>query len=364
MKRFHVGDRRSGRTHAASTARRRRTGRPSRSSWWCRSQPGGGADMLARFLGDPLSKRLGQPIVIENKPGAGATIGADLVAKAAPDGYTMLFTTPGPQITNPYPDAEAALRSRQGLRAGRDAGEGGERAGGHAGLPVKSIAELIAYAKANPGKLNFSSSGVGASSHLSGELFKMLAGIDIVHVPYRGSGPSIQDMLAGNIQMSIDTVSTMLPHIQSGGMRALARRHHREAIRRCPSCRRSPRRCRASTARWINYISVPAGTPQPIIDRLNKRDQRGAVRSGGGQAHGDRGLDADRREPGRPGPAHRGRAGEVEEGDRAGQMILGFAEKSKHPFTTSGTLVPVASKHDLTLSLRPYPERTNNRGRL
>ena len=124
-------------------------------------------------------------------------------------------------------------------------------------LPVKSVNELIAYAKANPGKLNFSSAGVGASSHLSGELFKTMAGIDIVHVPYRGSGPALQDLLAGNVQMAIDTVAVLLPHIQSGTLRALASRR-RSAIRACPTCRRSPIRCRASTAR---RSTTSAGRP-------------------------------------------------------------------------------------------------------
>jgi tripartite-type tricarboxylate transporter receptor subunit TctC len=231
--------------------------------------PGGGADILARVLGDPLSKRLGVPIVIENKPGAGATLGADIVAKSAPDGYTILLTTPGPQITNPYlmpklpydPDRDLLpvvmlVKAVNVLVVTKD-------------LPVKSVAELIAYAKANPGKLNFSSSGVGASSHLSGELFKMMAGIEIVHVPYRGSGPSIQDILAGNIQMSIDTVSTMLPHIQSGGMRGLA----------VAGSERNPTLPELPTIAMtlpgfdgdsINYITAPAGTPQPVVDRLNK----------------------------------------------------------------------------------------------
>jgi tripartite-type tricarboxylate transporter receptor subunit TctC len=231
--------------------------------------PGGGADILARILQDPLAKRLGQPIIIENKPGGGATIGADIVAKSPPDGYTILLTTPGPQITNRYlmpklpydPDKDLVpvvmlVKAVNVLVV-------------TPGLPVKSVAELIAYAKANPGKLNFSSSGVGASSHLSGELFKMMAGIEIVHVPYRGSGPSIADILSGNIQMSIDTVSTMLPHIQSGGMRALAV----ASIEKNPTLPMLPTIAETLPGfdgSSINYISAPAGTPQPIVDRLNK----------------------------------------------------------------------------------------------
>src|SRR3954471_3716420 len=158
--------------------------------------PGGGADLMARILGEPLAKRLGQPIVIENKPGAGATIGADLAAKAAPDGYTLLYVTPGPQITNPYlmpklpydPDKDFTpvamlVLAVNVLVVTKD-------------LPVKNVAELIAYARTNPGKLSFSSSGVGSSSHLSGELFRQRAGINIVHVGYRGSAPSIADLLS------------------------------------------------------------------------------------------------------------------------------------------------------------------------
>jgi tripartite-type tricarboxylate transporter receptor subunit TctC len=231
--------------------------------------PGGGSDIMARILSEPLAKRLGQPIVIENKPGAGATIGADLVAKAQPDGYTLLYVTPGPQITNPYlmpklpydPDKDFTpvamlVLAVNVLVVTKD-------------LPVKSVAELIAYAKANPGKLNFSSSGVGSSSHLSGELFKQMAGINIVHVGYRGSGPSITDLLAGNVQMSIDTVSTMLPHIEAGGMRALAVATS-ERNPTLPDLPPIADTLPGFDGSSINYISAPAGTPQPIVEKLNK----------------------------------------------------------------------------------------------
>jgi tripartite-type tricarboxylate transporter receptor subunit TctC len=231
--------------------------------------PGGGADILARIIGDPLSKRLGQPIVIENKPGAGATLGADTVAKAAPDGYTLLLATPGPQITNPYLMPKLPYDPNKDFTPVAMLVLAVNVLVVTPSLPVKSVAELIAYAKAHPGKLNFSSSGVGASSHLSGELLKMMAGIDIVHVPYRGSGPSIQDILAGNIQMSIDTVSTMLPHIQSGGMRALAV----ATLDKNPTLPDLPTIAETLPGfdgSGINYICAPAGLPQPIADRLNK----------------------------------------------------------------------------------------------
>jgi len=231
--------------------------------------PGGGADLMARILAGPLSKRLGQPIVIENKPGAGATLGADFVAKAQPDGYTLLWTTPGPQITNPYLMPKLPYDPFKDFTAIATVVTAVNVLVVTPSLPVKSVPELIAYAKANPGKLNFSSSGVGASSHLSGELFKMMAGIDIVHVAYRGSGPALQDLLAGNVQMSIDTVAVLLPHIQAGTLRALGV----ATIERNPSLPDLPPiadTLPGFDGSSINYINGPAGMPQPVVERLNR----------------------------------------------------------------------------------------------
>ena len=136
-------------------------------------------------------------------------------------------------------------------------------------VPAKTVRELIDYAKANPGKLNFSSSGVGASSHLAGELFKQMAGVEIIHVPYRGTGPSTTDLLAGNVQMAIDSAGTLLPHIKSGGLRALgfATLERQPAMPELPTIAETLPGFDGSS---INYINVPAGTPQPIIDRLNR----------------------------------------------------------------------------------------------
>jgi len=231
--------------------------------------PGGGADLMARILAEPLSKRLGQPIVIENKPGGGATLGADIVAKSAPDGYTLLWTTPGPQITNPYLLEKLPYDPNKDFTPIATVVTAVNVLVVTPSLPVKSVAELIAYAKANPGKLNFSSSGVGASSHLSGELFKMMAGIDVVHVPYRGSGPSLQDLLAGNVQMAIDTVAVLLPHIQSGRLRALGV----ATLERNPTLPDLPPiadTLPGFDGSSINYINGPAGVPQAIVERLNR----------------------------------------------------------------------------------------------
>ena len=231
--------------------------------------PGGGADLMARILADPLSRRLGQPIVIENKPGGGATLGADFVAKSAPDGYTLLWTTPGPQITNPYLMPKLPYDPFRDFTAVATVVTAVNVLVVTPSLPVNSVPELIAYAKAHPGKLNFSSSGVGASSHLSGELFKMMAGIDIVHVPYRGSGPSLQDLLAGNVQMAIDTVAVLLPHIQSGRLRALgvATLERNPTL---PDLQPIADTLPGFDGSSINYISAPAGTPREIVERLNR----------------------------------------------------------------------------------------------
>ena len=230
--------------------------------------PGGAADAVARIVATPLGDRLGKVVIVDNRPGGGATIGADLVAKAQPDGYTLLYGTPGPQITNPYlmkklpydPDRDFAPITRIAVVPSVLVI--------HPSVPAKSVKELIAVAKARPGKINFASSGIGASSHLAGELFKMMAGIDIVHVPYKGSGPALQDLLAGNAQMTIDSLSVYLPHIKSGALRVLAT----ATAERSPLLPEVPPiadTLKGFDASPMNYISARAGTPRPIIDRLN-----------------------------------------------------------------------------------------------
>jgi tripartite-type tricarboxylate transporter receptor subunit TctC len=229
---------------------------------------GGGSDIVARLVGDRLSKRLQQTVIIENKPGAGAIIGADAVAKSPPDGYTLLFATPGPQILNPhlvkslpYDPKDfvgvATLLMSVNLMVV------------NSGVPAKTVRELIDYAKANPGKLNFASSGIGTSSHLAGELFKSMAGIDITHVPYRGNALALQDLMAGNVQIAIDAISAMLPHARSGALRALgvAAPNPSTAVPEIPTIAETLPGYDASS---INYISAPAGTPASIVEQLNR----------------------------------------------------------------------------------------------
>ena len=230
---------------------------------------GGGSDVVARTLSQRLAQQLGQPVVVENKPGAGATLGANLVANSAADGYTILYGTPGPQIINPYlmkklpydPASAFAPITRlvvipNILVVSPD-------------VPAKTVRELIALAKARPGKINFGSAGIGTTSHLSGELFKVAAGIDIVHVPYKGTGAALQDLLAGNIQMVIDSIPAYLPYIKSGALRALAvSTPERSPV--LPDLPPIADTLPGFDASAMNYITARAGTPRPIIDRLNR----------------------------------------------------------------------------------------------
>src|SRR6478609_430228 len=183
--------------------------------------PGGSADLTARLMGQWLSERLGQSFVIENRPGGGTNIATEAVVRAAPDGYTLLLAAPANAIN-------ATLYDKLNFDFLRDT----EAVAGlirfpnvvvvHPSLPIKSIPELIAYAKANPGKLNMASSGNGSTIHMSGELFKMLTGINMVHVPYRGGAPALTDLLAGQVHVMFDNIPTSLQYIRAGKLRALA----------------------------------------------------------------------------------------------------------------------------------------------
>jgi tripartite-type tricarboxylate transporter receptor subunit TctC len=230
---------------------------------------GGGSDVMARIIAEPLSQRLGVPIVIENKPGANAVTGADYVAKSPPDGYTMLHTSPGPQITNPYLMSKLPYDPVKDLQPVARLGVFVNVLVVHPSVPAKTVKELVAYAKANPHKLNFASPGVGSGSQLAMEYFKTVAGIDVVHVPYKGTGAAIADLLAGNVQMTMDSIAALLPHIKSGALRPLAVGY----IERAPSLPDVPTLAETYPgfdASPMNYLSVRGGTPQPIVDRLNR----------------------------------------------------------------------------------------------
>lgn len=231
--------------------------------------PGGGADNTARIISEPLAKRLGQPVVIEYKPGAGGVIGAAFVANAPKDGYTLLFATPGQQMTAPYLMDKMPYDAATAFSSVIELIEGSNVLVVTKELPVNSVKELIAYAKANPNKVNFASSGIGSSSHLAGELFKSMAGINIEHVPYKGSGAAVTEVIGGSVQMSIDSLSVYQAHIKAGAVKALAVSTLARNVA-LPDLPPIADTLPGYTAAPINYITVPAGTPAAIITKLNK----------------------------------------------------------------------------------------------
>jgi len=183
---------------------------------------GGTTDILARLISDKLSKTLGQPIIVENKPGAGGNIGSDFAAKAAPDGYTILGGTISSHAINVSLYARMPYDPERSFAPITLIGSLPNVVAVSAENPIRSVQDLIAYAKANPGALTFASSGAGTSQHLAGELFKRMAGVEITHVPYKGSAPALQDLLGGHVSMVFDNVVSVATLIRSGKVRPLA----------------------------------------------------------------------------------------------------------------------------------------------
>lgn len=231
--------------------------------------PGGGADHIARRLAEPLGQRLGQPIVIDNRPGGGGTLGAAIVAKAPADGYTLLYATPGQQMTNPHLMDTLPYDAQKDFTAVSPLLRGVSVLVVHKDVPADSVQGLIDLAKASPGKLSFASAGIGASSHLAGELFKHMAQIDIVHVPYRGSGAAVTDVIGGRVAMAIDSVSVYQPHIASGAVKALGI-SGLEPSPVLPGVPTMAQTLPGFEASPVNYITAPAGTPPAVIERLNR----------------------------------------------------------------------------------------------
>ena len=184
--------------------------------------PGGTTDIVARIVGDRLSKELGQPVIIENRGGGGGTVGADALAKATPDGYTLGVATVSTMATNPATNPKIPYNPLTDFMPITNLANVPNVMTIHPGLPAKNMKEFIAYAKKNPGKLSYASSGTGGISHLDGELFKELTGTFILHIPYRGSGPALNDTLAGQVQIQFDNLPSSLQHIKAGKLRALA----------------------------------------------------------------------------------------------------------------------------------------------
>jgi tripartite-type tricarboxylate transporter receptor subunit TctC len=230
--------------------------------------PGGSIDLTSRLMGQWLSEKLGQQVVIENKPGAGGNVGSELAIKSPPDGYTLLTCSVANAIS-------ATLYEKINYSFANDIAPiaGISRAPNvmvvHPSVPAKTVPEFIAHAKANPGKINMASSGVGTSIHLSGELFKMLTGVKMEHVPYRGSAPMLTDLLSGQVQVAFDNMQPSIPHIKAGTLRALAvtTATRAAALPDLPPIADFVPGYEAST--W-NGLCAPKGTPAEIVGRLNK----------------------------------------------------------------------------------------------
>ncbi len=235
--------------------------------WVVPYTPGGGTDITARIMAQWLSERLGQQFVIENKPGAGNNIGTETVVHSPPDGYTLLLVNPANAINATlYPKLSfnflrdivpvgGVMRVPNVMEVNPD-------------VPAKTVAEFIAYAKANPGKVNWATSGNDTSVHLSGELFKLMTGVQMANIPYKGSAPALTDLIAGTVQVIFDNMPPSLPHIRSGKLRALAvtTAMRSDALPDVPTVAETVPGYEASA---FYGMGVPKGTPPEIIDKLN-----------------------------------------------------------------------------------------------
>ena len=231
---------------------------------------GGTVDILARLVAPRLQEAFGQPVLVENRAGAGGNLGTDMVAKSEPDGHTILAGYTGPITVNatlfgnlPYDPQKdlapimLAVTTPQFLTV-------------HPGVPFATVAELVKYAKANPGKLSYGSVGTGSASHLTMEMFKTAAGIDIVHIPYKGSAPAVTDLLAGNVQLSFLVPGNVLPHFPSGKLKPLAA----SGRKRFPALPNTPTMIESGFAdfeaiAWIGFLA-PGQTPKPVIERYHR----------------------------------------------------------------------------------------------
>jgi tripartite-type tricarboxylate transporter receptor subunit TctC len=230
--------------------------------------PGGAADILARLIGQRATERLGQPFIIDNRPGAGTNIATEAVVKAAPDGYTLL-------LINPAAATNATLYEKLNFNFIRDIAPVASIASGplamlvNPSFPAKGVPEFIAYAKANPGKITMASAGAGSPPHVAGELFKMMTGVELLHVPYRGGdSPALADLIGGQVQVYFATLLSSIEHVKAGTLRALAitTKTRSEALPDVPTLSEYVPGYEATL--W-NGIGAPRGTPPEVIKKLN-----------------------------------------------------------------------------------------------
>jgi tripartite-type tricarboxylate transporter receptor subunit TctC len=234
--------------------------------------PGGSVDPIMRIVGPRLGELLGQPLVIDNRAGANSAIGAAAVAKATPDGYTLLFTAGSTHVILPLtpPQSPDFLKDFAPIAG---VSRSSYMLAVHNSVPAKTLPEFIAYAKANPGKLNYASSGVGNLNHLAAELFNLRAGTKIVHVPYKGGAPAVQDFLAGRVQVMVTNVPTLQPHVDSGALRALAYTTARPGGPQVPLFAQYGLSELESIEPYL-VLLAPARTPEPVIAKVTAAMQK------------------------------------------------------------------------------------------
>ncbi|WP_027476428.1 Bug family tripartite tricarboxylate transporter substrate binding protein [Curvibacter gracilis] len=236
--------------------------------------PGGTTDFTARLITEPLSRAFGQPVIVDNKPGASGNIGNQIVARARPDGYTLLVSYSGYHVGNPHLFKQAGWDPIKDFTPVAMMTRAPQVIAINPKLPVNNLKELIAYAKANPGKLNFASSGNGSIQHIAGELFKQLTGTFITHIPYRGSGPAVQDLMAGQVDLFITTPAGVVSQIQGGRLKGVGV----TSKKRLSSLPEVPTTTEAGLPgyeldSWF-ALYAPAGTPAEVVQTLNSEVNR------------------------------------------------------------------------------------------
>jgi tripartite-type tricarboxylate transporter receptor subunit TctC len=248
---------------------------PNKPIRWVVPYPGGGiTDSVTRIVTQKMATSLGQPIVVDNRPGANSILGTDLVAKAAPDGYTIVTVIAGHAANATLYQGKLSYDPVKSFAPVSLAGIAPLILTANNNFPAKDVKELIAYAKANPGKVNFGSSGIGAAAHLTTELLKQTAGIDMVHVPFKGTAPALTALMAGDIQMLVDVPSSLMPHARGGKIRALAM-FSGKRIQGAPEV---PTMAEAGgppleSSTWVLFLA-PAGTPRDIVNRLSAETRK------------------------------------------------------------------------------------------
>jgi tripartite-type tricarboxylate transporter receptor subunit TctC len=242
----------------------------------CPFPPAGAVDIASRAIAHEMTRLIGQPVTVENRPGAGGNVGGEAAARSAPDGYTLFMTTSGIQAINPALYAKMNYDPNRELTPVAPLVSLSNVLVVHPSVKANSVKDVIALAKAQPGRLTYASSGNGTSIHMSGAMFTQLTATDILHIPYKGSAPAVTDLLAGQVNMMFDNIPSALPHIKSGKLRALAT----TGAKRDPALPDLPTIAEAGVAGYESGVwfglAAPAGTPRDIVARLNAEAVRGA----------------------------------------------------------------------------------------